>query len=501
MRRLSPLLPLTATALIALLAGCRAREKGTETGARTSGGTAAAAKDATVPITTSSDEARTLYLRGRELSDQLRAHDARKLFQEAAAKDPRFALPHYDLAVNSAGPKEFLDHLTEAVRLSGQASEGERLMILALQAGSTGDSRKSLEHTEELVAKYPGDPRALALLGIAYTGVQDYEKAVEELTRATELDPGYAPAYNLLGYAYMPQRKFAEAEAAFKKYIALVPGDPNPYDSYAELLLRTGRFDESIAQYRKALSVEPHFSNSYLGIASNLTYQGKHAAAAAELQKLYDAARDDGDRRNAMLNRVVVFVDQGKTAEALREMDRLYGLDAKLGDTSAMSADAQQMGDILVDAGRAGEAAKRYRHSLTLTEASSLSPEIKDFAKLADHANLARVALAERNIAGAKRHAEGFRKGAEATGDVGRIRTAHELLGLIALQEKDYDGAVTHLGEADQTDAYVLSALAAAYRGKGDEDKARELAGRAADTHPLLTLRNAFVRHKVVKSA
>lgn len=501
MRRLFPLLPFTALALTAALAGCRPREAGTETATRTPGDTAAAGRDVTVPVTTTSEEARTLYLRGRHLSDQLRAHDARKLFEQAAAQDPAFALPHYDLAINSAGPKEFLDHLTEAVRLSGQASEGERLMILALQAGSTSDSRKSLEYTEELATKYPSDPRALSLLGFAYSGVQDYEKAVEELTRATQLDPGYAPAYNLLGYAYMPQRRYPEAEAAFKKYIDLVPGDPNPYDSYAELLLRTGRFDESIAQYRKALSVDPHFSSSYLGIASNLTYQGKHAAAAAELRKLYDAARDDGDRRNAMLNRAVVFVDQGKEREALREMDKLYDLDAKLGDTAAMSADAQQMGDILADAGRAGEATKRYRHSLALTEASSLSPEIKGFARLADHANLARAALAAGSVPGAKRHAEAFRKGAEASQDVGRIRTAHELLGLIALREKDYDGAVTHLGEADQTDAYVLSALAAAYQGKGDAEKAKEVAGRAADSHPLLTLRNAFVRHKVVKTA
>jgi tetratricopeptide (TPR) repeat protein len=450
-------------------------------------------------VTSASDEARTLYLRGRELSDQLRFHDARQHFEQAAAKDPAFALAHYDLAITSPTPKDFLEHLDEAVKLSSRASEGERLMILALQAGSNGDSRKSLEYTQELAAKYPRDARALTLLGFAYTGVQEFDKAVGTLTKAAEVDPGHPPVYNLLGYTYMPEGKYAEAEAAFKKYIELVPGDPNPYDSYAELLMRTGRFDESIAQYRKALSIDPHFSNAHVGIAANLMYQGKHEAAAAEAQKLHDAARDDGDRRSAVFTRVVVYVDQGRTAQALREMEKLYALGAKLGDTAAMSGDAQQTGDILLSAGRADEALKHYRQALALVEASSLSAEIKENTKLADHDNLARVALAKRDLAGAKAHAEQYRSGAEATQDVGRIRTAHELAGRIALEEKKFDEAADHLGQADQQDPFVLYTMATAYQGNGDAAKAKEFAKRAADANILPTLRYAFARSKAVK--
>ena len=319
MRRAVPFLLFSACGLMVITAGCRAKEPGTETASRSTSDSMAAPAERgdKIAITTASDEARTLYTRGRELADQLRAHDARKLFEQAAAKDPNFALAHYDLAINSPTPKEFLEHVNEAVALSGKASVGERLQILALQAGVNGDSKKSLEYTEELVAKYPRDERALTLLGFAYSGQQEFDKAVGTLTKATEVNPQFAPAYNSLGYAYMPQAKYAEAERAFKKYIELVPNDPNPYDSYAEMLMRTGRFDESIAQYRKALSLEPHFSNSYIGIASNLMFQGKHDAAAAQAQKLYDGARDDGDRRTAIASRAVIFLDQGNTAKAL----------------------------------------------------------------------------------------------------------------------------------------------------------------------------------------
>jgi tetratricopeptide (TPR) repeat protein len=499
MRRTASLLSFTACALIAALAGCRPGDTETETASRGSSDAGTAATEATVPVTSASEEARTLYLKGRELSDQLRVHDARKMFEQAVAKDPTFALAHYDLAIVSPGPKEFLAHLDHAVKHSGKASEGERLMIMSLKASSVGDSKKSLEYAEELGEKYPRDPRALTLLGFAYSGVQQFDKAVTTLTKATEVDPGFAQAYNLLGYAYMPQEKYAEAETAFKKYIELVPNDPNAHDSYAEMLMRTGRFDESVSHYRKALSLDPHFSNAHLGITGNLMYQGKHAAAAAEAQKLYDQARDDGDRRSAMLTRAVVYVDQARTAQALRELEKLYAFDAKLGDTVAMSTTAQQMGDILMESGQADEAAKRYRQSLALVEASSLSPEIKEFSKLGDHLNLARVALAKGDVKGAKAHAEQYRTGADATEDVGRIRTAHELAGQIALKEKDYDGAVSHLGQADQQDPYVLYALATAYQGKGDSVKAKELAKRAASANSLPSLRYAMVRTKAMK--
>ena len=501
MRRASPFLLLTACGLIAASAGCRSKDSGTETASRRTSDSAdaSAERGEEVAITTASDEARKLYIRGRALSEQLRTHDARKLFEQAAAKDPAFALVHYDLAIISPTPKESFAHMNEAVKLSSKASEGERLMIQALQAGANNDSKSSLESIEELAAKYPRDARVQSLLGFTYSNQQEFDKAVSDLTEATKLDPSYSPAYNALGYAYMSLGRYADAEAAFKKYIELVPNDPNPYDSYAEMLMRTGRFDESIVQYRKALSVDPHFTGSYIGIASNLMFQGKHAPAAAQAQRLYDEARDDGDRRTAMLSRTVIYVDQGRTAQAMREMEKLYGLDARLGDTVAMSADAAQMGDILLGAGRPDEAGKRYRQSLDLIQRSGLPGELKDNTKLADHYNLARVALAKADTAQAKAHAQQYMSGAEATQDVGRIRLGHELAGTIALRERDFDEAVNELGQADQQDPYILYTMATAYQGKGDAANAKEFAKRAADMHILPTIRYALVRTKAMK--
>lgn len=501
---------LAMCALGSILIGCdrpksdSSRETGAVSSDETSKADAASNASATrgkVPVTTKSEEARKLYDQGLALFDQLRFHDSRQKFQQAAAKDPEFAMAHYQLALTSPSNKETLAHTKQAVQLSEKASEGERLAILSLQAAVNANPAKSLEYAKEAVRKYPDDERARLTLSFGYSGEQDYDKAVEEANKAIELNPDYSPAYNTLGYAYRFLNKNEEAEKAFKKYIEMVPNDPNPYDSYAELLMKTGRFDESIAQYRKALSIDPHFLASHSGIASDLTFQGKHAQAIAETQKMDAAARNDGDRRLAMFTRTVVYVDQGKTDQALKEMQKQYDLGAKIGDTAAMAGDAVAMGDILLNSGNVDAARKRYEQALSLREQSGLSSEVKEDAKLEHHYNLGRVALAKNDLATAKSEAEEYVKGAKDKQNDFRIRQSHELVGMIAVKEKLFDRAISELGQANQQDPYVVYGIALAYQGKGDQGKAAEAFKQAAQTHTLLTLNYAFIRAKAKQQA
>jgi Flp pilus assembly protein TadD len=101
--------------------------------------------------------------------------------------------------------------LNKAVSLADKASEGERLMILATQAGANGDVTKQKEYSEKLVAAYPNDERAQFNLGAYYFGQQDYAPAIEYNKRATELAPTYSTAYNQLGYAYRQAGDYANA--------------------------------------------------------------------------------------------------------------------------------------------------------------------------------------------------------------------------------------------------------------------------------------------------
>ena len=452
-----------------------------------------------VPVTTASDEARQQYLKGRTLGENLRAHDSREVLQRAVAKDPGFALAHYSLALNSPTAKEFFEHLKQAVKLANSASEGERLMILGLEAGSNANPEKQREYYDRLVAAYPGDERAHFLLGGNYFGQQDYPKALREYQTSVEIAPDFAPAYNLLGYAYRQAGRFDDAEKAFKKYIELIPEDPNPYDSYAELLMKMGRFDESIAMYRKALAVDPQFSPSHIGIASNLTYQGKHEAARQEAWTLHQAARNDADRRNAFFAMAIAYADEGNFEAAVAELKKEQAVAAKINDAGNMAADAVAMGDVLLEAGKAEEARTLYQKALTLLQGSELSSEVKENAKLVHEYNLGRVAVRAKDLPAARKHAEAFMQGASVKKNSGQIRLAHELAGTIALKEKQFDQALAHFGKANQQDPYVLYRMAKAYKGSGDEVKAKEMFRQATNHNTLPTLNHAFVRAKAKK--
>lgn len=454
-----------------------------------------------IPITTKSDEARNEFLQGRALADKLLAQDAVAHFDRAISLDPEFASAELARANTSAINKDFVEHQQKAVSLADKASEGEKLLILANQAAANGDTTKQKEYLEKLVAEYPNDERAHFALGGYYFGQQEFGQAVEHYKKATEIAPNYSGAWNILGYAYRQQRDYASAEQAFKKYIELIPNDPNPYDSYAELLLTMGKFDESIAQYRKALSVDPHFVASHFGISADLTYMGKPQEATAELQKIIDGARSDGETRLALFGMAVVAADSGKMDQAVQAMDREYAVAEKKNDPGSMAADLQAKGNILLAAGKFDEAKKTFDDSLQKTEGSGLSEEIKNNAKLQHHFNLTMVAAGKKDYSTAKSEAEEYRKGAEASGNPAQVKQAHELAGVIALAEKKYDAAIAELEQANQQNPRNLYRLYEACQGKGDSAKAKEYLTQVATFNPLPQLPYAFIRAKAVKMA
>jgi tetratricopeptide (TPR) repeat protein len=452
-----------------------------------------------VPISTTSAEARADYIKGRTLAENLRVHDSREFMFRAISKDPNFAMAHLNLANSSPTGTEFFEHLGHAVKLADKASPGERLTIQAAQAGANADAAKALELLQKLVADFPEDERAHFALGTAYFGRQDYDKAIEEYRSSTTIAPDFAPAYNIVGYAYRTVGRFDDAEQAFKKYIELIPNDPNPYDSYAELLMKMGRFDESIAQYRKALEQNPQFAPSFIGISVNLMFQGKHDAARAEAGKLYSGARNDGEKRAAMFQNTVTYVEQGKTDLALAELDKQYALGKASGDAAGMAGDAVFMGNVLLESGKPAEALKRFEQAVQVTEASNLDAEIKDNTKLLHRYNAARVAIATKDLTTAKREGDAFLKASQAAQSPFQIRLGHEVAGMIALEQKDYDGALKHLEQANKQDPYNLYRIGLAYKGKGDKAKAKEMFRSAVDFNQLPTLNSAFVRAKAAK--
>jgi len=449
-----------------------------------------------VPVTTSSDEAKKAFLQGQNLFDKLRVQESRQYFEKAVASDQNFALGYLFLANSQPSAKGFFENLDKAVAASGNASEGEQLWIMGAQAGAGGNPTKQGELFKKLCDMYPNDERALTLLGNYYFGLQYYDQANEQYEKAIKLNPEFSQPYNQLGYSQRFLENYDEAEKAFKKYVELIPDDPNPYDSYAELLLKVGRYEESIQKYQEALKINPNFVASHIGIATNLNFMGKHEAARKQLQKLYDITRDNGERRAAYFAMAVSYADEGNLNQALEMIKKQYAIAEEINDAAAMSGDLNTMANILMQMSKYDDAKIDYEKSTSVVQASDLSDAVKANNRRFAPYNAAYVALKKKDLATAKANAEEYQKVAYEAKNTFQIRLAHQMNGMIALKEKEYDKALEELQKANLQDPYNLYRMALAYEGKGDQKQATEMFTKVANHNTLNNMNYAFVRTK-----
>lgn len=448
-----------------------------------------------VPVTTSSKAALAEFLSGRNLLERLRATDARAHFAKAAELDPGFALAYYNLANTAPDANEFFAALRKAVALSDKASAGEAHMIRALEAGVNGRPDDARRELEALVAEFPDDERAHTLLGNLFFARQDWTTAIGEYRKATAINPEFSQTYNQLGYALRSLERYGEAEEAFKSYVKLIPGEPNPYDSYAELLMKTGRFDESIAQYKKALEIDANFIASYVGIANDDIFLGRPDEARKVLAKLESVARNDGERRQAHLWAAVSYIHEGDTSGALGEVERQLEIAKRSNDRVAMSGDLNLMGNILLEAGKLDAAGAKFEESAAAIDAADATPDTKEATHRNHLYDVARVALARKDLAAAVASAEKYRQQVEVRKIPFEVRRNHEIAGLIALAKGDGKAAAAELEQANQQDPRVLVALGEAYALAGRAEEARRTFKRAAEFNGL-AINYAFVRAK-----
>ncbi|RQV95846.1 tetratricopeptide repeat protein, partial [bacterium] len=329
-----------------------------------------------------------------------------------------------------------------------------------------------------------------------YYKQQKYAQAITQYTKAIALTPEFSAPYNNLGYSYRALGKYEEAEETFQHYIQLIPNDPNPYDSYAELLMKMGRFEESIKNYRKALEVRPDFTFSQIGIASDLTYLDRMTDARMELEKLLEAAEDDGQRREAYFAIAVTYAHEGNLVSAIKTIEQQYEIASKAQDLATMANDLNTLGELFYESEQYDEAQARFTESHRIIALSELPDNLKQQAERSLLYNEARIALKRKDLASARIKTEAYSRAAVKTGNPNQIRQSHELIGMLALADSDFATAVKEFDLGNLENAYSLYHLALAYSGSQDLNTAYEYSRKAADFNGLNDLNYAFVRTK-----
>ena len=317
MRRNSSLTLSMALALAAGLPAAGCAKKDTSAAPVAEVGTPVPAGDGKIPITTASAEAKAEFLQGRDLAEKLQVTDSYQHFQKAASLDPNFAWAELNLANSAPTGKEFFEHLNKAVGLADKASNGERLLILATQAGANNDAVKQKEHLEALVAAYPNDERAHFNLGGYYFGQQDYPKAIEHYKKATGARAGLLDRLQHPGLRLPAERGLRERGEGVPEVHRAHSEGPEPL----RLLRRAAAQDGPIRRLDRAVPQgagdRAQLRQRAPGHRHGPPLLGQADRAVAELAELSKKARTDGEKRTALFARTIVHLDGGQTAKAL----------------------------------------------------------------------------------------------------------------------------------------------------------------------------------------
>jgi tetratricopeptide (TPR) repeat protein len=232
------------------------------------------------PVYSRNPEANALYIQGLEYFNKGKpwaggslenARKALKLFQQAAQKDPQFALAYI-------GQADALDATSFSV--SGSVAPGKvyrEQEAAALKAAQLDDNLPQAHST---------------LAEIFYDNEYEWPKAEKELQRVIELMPKAAAPHTQYALFLGTMGRFAEAEKQVKLAQEIAPQSAGPNRAMLQILYWQHKDDAAVAQGLEALSKDQglvaHFLLSFVYI-----HQGQFEKGIEEM-KASMAAGDAG---------------------------------------------------------------------------------------------------------------------------------------------------------------------------------------------------------------
>jgi tetratricopeptide (TPR) repeat protein len=486
----------------------------------------------TIPLTTSSDEAKRHFIKGMEYAECAKRAAARAEFAAAASIDSDFALAYAGLAMVQSSAGDMVETATQAESMSrpsertttkrsgfglhidafangpssselvGQAtrriskvSDGERLWILSFQAQLAGDQKGQFDACSSMVALYPKDERAHRWLGDCYAGQQRFDQAIREYQQALTLRPDCPASYNMLGYYSVRTGDLAGAEHAFKRQTEILPGEANPRDSFAEFLLTQGRYAESLENYKQALKLDPGFINARVGAATNLMLLGRHDEAESFLNRPGDDSLSADMQSMLRMGLALCSYDRGDFERALSRMNELVAFTRAKQSAYETVAELFHYGMMLLERGQIAEAKRAFRDVLIESDKTGFPPEIRRRIDAQQTAlNGCVCNLREGHLDAARADAQRLAGMVTGLGDPNLTSLSHICSGLVELKSNHLPEAVAELKQANPNDAYTLFVLGSAYEGSGDAAKAKECYQRVAVPRTLNNLSFFLIR-------
>ncbi len=227
----------------------------------------------------------------------------------------RLYLPSMGLAIVAALAGARLQRRTTLVRYVPILLGG---LLVLIWTGWTIERNRvwATEFTlwSDTAAKAPGNPRALTLLGVAYTDRHEPDRAYEAFQTAIRANPDFHDAHANLGSALIGRGDLAGALEAFTRARTLEP--KNAEDAYHRGLIyyKLGRLEEARREYETSLLLAPEDAKTHNNLGAVHQAAGRWEAARAEYET---ALRLDPGLAAASYGLGQVYQHVGRTDEAI----------------------------------------------------------------------------------------------------------------------------------------------------------------------------------------
>ncbi|HEY3125013.1 MAG TPA: protein kinase [Thermoanaerobaculia bacterium] len=257
---------------------------------------------------TDNPEAYELFLKARDFfvkGTEEGLLEGRRLYLQAAEKDPKFADAH----------------LGAAAAYAGLASDG-----FSPPAEVWPPFDKELRKALDLD---PGSVRASLLLAVRrwHSGDWDWkstEQEFQQLASDSRLLAG--EQFGPIAVYFWSRGRTEEAVALMEKALRVDPGNFVAQSMKADFLAQAGRLDEAIGVYKTAIESEPSDPRALFGLADALKRRHDMAGAVAALRKAYELSGEETGAKALAAARTEKDYEKAEAAVARARLGELEAL-------------------------------------------------------------------------------------------------------------------------------------------------------------------------------
>ncbi|MGL4368716.1 MAG: tetratricopeptide repeat protein, partial [Spirochaetota bacterium] len=216
--------------------------------------------------------------------------------------------------------------------VESDAPEKEKAIALTYM-GIIEDTRsnyqKALEYYSRAVKYDPANAGTFRNIALTYRNMNNLEEALSYIGKAIDLDPKAANNHIMEGNIYFQLRRFSEAVESYQKAVELEPSNAAALYNTAQAYSKMGKDVQAIQYLHDAAAADKTGKIAYMAYGKlGLIALGNKDYAAAELN-LSKAVALNGSDPVDHYNLGIVYLEQGKKDEALREFTKAESLSSE----------------------------------------------------------------------------------------------------------------------------------------------------------------------------